>query len=159
MLRGFAAYEQDYIRGEFEPDFSWRIESEPSRRTRPAGALAGARIGLVSTAGVLVRGQRRFDPDGDDSYRAIPTDIDVGRLRLFHPGYDTARARRDIEVVFPLGTLRALVEAGEVGAIADTAYGLMGYVPFTDRLVAERGPELAGRMRGEGVDLALLVPT
>lgn len=77
---------------------------------------------------------------------------------LTHPGYDTRRAREDVDVVFPLAALARMAERGVIGSFAATAYSWMGYVPDPVRLVSERAPMMARELVADAVDLVLLVP-
>ena len=58
-----------------------------------------------------------------------------------------------------LDRLRELVHGGEVGAVADTHYSIMGYQGSdTTALEAESAPAIAASMQSEEVDLAILAP-
>ena len=122
--------------------------------------LSEARIGLVSTGGARLPEQTPFDTGkaGDPSYREIPSDVDPDRLVWEHPHYETALARQDPDVVFPLGLLSRLVSEGSIGGFAGTAVSMMGYAPLTRPLVEETGPAIAELMQGQSVDAVLLCP-
>lgn len=156
---GFAQVELDYVRRVAYPTFDWTRFDEPSPRRRLERPVARARVALVGTAGAFLRGQRAFSlgDDGDPSFREIPADAEA--IRLAHVGYDVPRARRDPDVVFPLALLRELTREGRIGEIAPHSYSFMGYVPEPGQLLAESGPEVARRLRSDGVDLVLLVPS
>lgn len=156
--RGFALVEYEHVRREILPDFDWAGFDTPSPRTRPSRPLSEARVALISTAGAHLPGEPRHagGPDGDHTYREIPSD--AVEVALHHGGYDTKRARLDPDVVFPLNLLRTLAAEGVIGEVAPTAYGFMGYIPHTAPLLAETGPEVARALIGDAVDLALLVP-
>jgi hypothetical protein len=151
---GFDLIERDYIRRKLVPDFEWLAFTRPSPRNRLSVPLSRARVALISTAGAHLPEQRPMGPGGD--LRLIP--IDAPRIRLSHVGYDTERASRDPEVVFPVGTLRALVEAGSIGSVAPTAVSTMGYIPRGERVLERLVPPTVDLLRSEEVDLALLVP-
>ncbi len=54
-----------------------------------------------------------------------------------------------------------LEEAGEIGSLAPTHYSFMGYQGNprkTDEWENHYGPQMAARMREEGVDAVLLTP-
>ncbi len=156
--RDYALLEYNHVREHILPDFDWLSFATPSPRNRPTRPLQEARVALISTAGVHLPDAPRHDggKDGDHTYREIPaTTTDIS---LHHGGYDTKRARRDPNVVFPLRRLRELAADGVIGAVAPTAYGFMGYIPHTGPLLQETGPEVARALIGDAVDLALLVP-
>jgi D-proline reductase (dithiol) PrdB len=61
-------------------------------------------------------------------------------------------------VVFPLAGLKQLVEKGQLGELAKTAYTFMGGI-YSARKVRELiAPAIANRLQRDQVDLALLVP-
>lgn len=128
---------------------------------RPAAPPAGARVALLTSAGAHVDGQEPFDvedPHGDPSFRVLPGDLDLGRLRFAHSHYDTTRAERDPNVVLPLDRLRELAAEGAIGSIADVHVGMMGFNPDPTRVAEESAPQIAELLRGDGVDLAILTP-
>jgi D-proline reductase (dithiol) PrdB len=123
--------------------------------------VASAKLALVTTAGVHLREQEPFDlaaPEGDWSVRPIPSDVDPSRLTVSHAHYDTTAAETDVDCVFPITTVRQLVAAGVVGSLADTFYGLMGFIPDGRPLLQETAPQIVGALQAEGVDVVLLTP-
>lgn len=157
---GFAQRELDHIRGSFEPEFAWVVNDAPSRRNALAKPLAEATVAVVATAGAYLPPQERFDTDGDDTWREIPADTPAQSIRLCHGGYDTRRARGDVDVVFPLASLRTLADQGVIGSVAPRAWSWMGWAPYPAiRLVPDFAPAMASAMRDDGVDLAFLVPS
>ncbi len=114
-----------------------------------------------------MRGDEPFDMDGerkrptwgDPSWRRLRSDAIGSTIRANHLHIDTGYIERDLNVALPLDCLRELVAAGEIGAVADTHYSIMGF-QGNDRNVLENesGPAIAEAMRSEEVDLALLTP-
>lgn len=156
--RDFALREYNHVRETILPEFDWTCFDTPSPRTSPRRPLAEARVALISTAGAHLPDDPRHagGADGDHTYRAIPAD--AAEVALHHGGYDTRRARLDPDVVFPLSLLREIADEGVIGEVAPTAYSFMGYIPHTEPLLRETGPEVARALIGDAVDLALLVP-
>lgn len=156
--RGFAQVEYEYVRRRVYPAFDWTAFDAPSPRRRLVVPLERARVALVGTAGAHLPEQEPFSlgAEGDPSYREIPAES--AELRLAHVGYDLRRAGRDPDVVFPLALLRRLAAEGALGELAPRAFSFMGYVPDPGPLLRETGPAVAGRLRADAVDLALLVP-
>jgi D-proline reductase (dithiol) PrdB len=70
--------------------------------------------------------------------------------------YDRTGYQQDINIVFPLQRLKELVEAGEIGSVAQYHYSFMGGTDPT--AMEKRARELAHIMKSEGVDAVLLVP-
>ena len=125
-------------------------------------AITGARLGLVSTAGLFdPASQAPFDAEnieGDHTHRAIPMDTPLEALSIAHTHYPHRHAEQDLNAVLPLERLRAMREAGEIGALAANAYSISGYCTRVDTLTSETIPQLVDALRGEGVDAVLLVP-
>jgi D-proline reductase (dithiol) PrdB len=125
--------------------------------------LREAVLALVTTGGVHLRTQPPFkmsDPNGDPSYREIPTATPYEQLTITHDYYDHRDAERDLELVFPVQSLLELAERGVLGGLHPLAYGLMGHIegPHLTTLQERTAPEIARRLAAAGVDYALLVP-
>lgn len=157
--RGFAQIEYDYVRERVYAPFDWTTFDQPSPRRRLQRPLERSRVALVATAGAHLPSQPAFDlgRDGDSSYRELPADAE--ELRFAHVGYDTRRAREDPDIVFPLSLLRRLAGEGEIGELAPRAFSFMGYIPETEPLLNQTGPEVAAKLLADAVDLVLLVPS
>ena len=125
--------------------------------------LARARVALVTTAGVHLAADRPFDmsdPQGDASLRIVPSGTPRGELTITHDYYDHRDADRDINVVFPIGTLQGVLAEGRIGSVAPRFYSLMGHIegPHVRTLMRRTAPELASRLRADGADAVLLIP-
>lgn len=126
---------------------------------RPKRPLSESRLALVTTGGVHLPGQPRFDiddPAGDCSYREIPTDAED--LTWTH-AYHRPDEGSDLDSVFPLWTLRDLVSAGEVGTLNHRHFSFMGAIHETGLLSEKTAPEAAGKLVEDGVDAVLLTPS
>jgi D-proline reductase (dithiol) PrdB len=131
-----------------------------ARVTKP---LAQARLALITTAGVHLATQPPFDmdnPDGDATYREIPTQAPRNQLTITHKYYDHRDADRDLNVVFPLEHLRDLVRLGVIGSAAPRHFAFMGHIdgPLVDKLNRRTAAEVAAKLRADQVDYALLTP-
>jgi len=127
------------------------------------GPLKDATIALVTTGGVHLRAQSPFDmddPDGDPSFREIPTDDRAAVLTITHKYYDHSAADRDLNVVLPLERLRELAAEGRIGAMARFAYSFMGHIQgrHLATLMADTAPDVARRLAREGVGAVVLTP-
>jgi D-proline reductase (dithiol) PrdB len=129
--------------------------------------LSQAKVALLSTAGLSMKGDAPFDMEferknpmrGDGSFRTLRADAKSSEIEANHLHIDTSYVERDLNVALPLDRLRELVGEGVVGAIADTHYSVMGYQGNdASRLENESGPAIAEAMKSEEVDLALLAP-
>lgn len=120
-------------------------------------ALPHRRVSLISTAGLHRRGDRPFVGFAGD-YRVIPGDIMARDLVMTHisTNFDRTGFQRDWNVVFPMDRLRELVGEGTVGSEAAYHYSFMGATDPAAMELAARN--LAGLLKGDGVDAVLLVP-
>ena len=132
----------------------------PDFETRPwvsGPVLSQRRVAIVSSAGLVVRGENPFrgrDPD----YRAIPSTVAAGDLLCSHISinFDRTGFQEDWNVVFPLDRLTDLAAEGTIGSVAATHYSFMG---ATDPVQMEpHARELAGRLKADAVDAVVLPP-
>jgi D-proline reductase (dithiol) PrdB len=126
---------------------------------RPNKPLGESRLALVTTGGVHLPDQPRFDiddPAGDCSYREIPAS--AADLTWTHAYYRPDEGS-DLDAVFPLTTLRGLADDGLVGELGPRHFSFMGAVHDPAPLVAETAPEVAGKLVEDGVDAVLLTPS
>ena len=131
--------------------------------TRLQKPLRACRVALLTTGGVHLTDQAPFDmenPDGDATYREIPGTVDPARITITHKYYDHTDADKDLNVVFPLAHFRDLVDQGVLGELAPRHFGFMGHIE-ADQVTALNGktaPEVAAKLRADGVDFAFLTP-
>jgi D-proline reductase (dithiol) PrdB len=126
---------------------------------RPEKPLEECRVALVTTGGVHLPAQPRFDIDeplGDCSYREIPAR--ATDLTWTHAYYRPDEGM-DLDSVFPLWTLRGLVGEGVVGELNPRHFSFMGAIHDPGPLIEETGPEVAAKLADDGVDAALLTPS
>ena len=144
------------------PDMAKRLaELEcPDFASRPwvgGGALSQRRVAIVSSAGLVVRGEEPFrgrDPD----YRVIPGETKPEDLLISHISinFDRTGFQEDRNVVFPLDRLNELAAEGAIGSVGQTHYSFMG---ATDPVQMEPyAREVAGRLKQDGVDAVILSP-
>ena len=132
----------------------------PDFATRPwvgGPPLSQRRVAIVSSAGLVRRGENPFR-GRDADYRAIPSDTRPEDLLISHISinFDRTGFQEDWNVVFPLDRLRDLAREGTIGSVADTHYSFMG---ATDPVQMEANArEVAGRLKQDGVDAAILPP-
>jgi D-proline reductase (dithiol) PrdB len=126
---------------------------------RPRKPLSESRLALVTTGGVHLPEQDRFDIDdplGDCSYREIPSDAYA--LTWTH-AYYVPNHSIDLDSVFPLWTLRRLVAEGAVGELNHRHFSFMGAIHDTSPLAERTAPGVAGRLAEDSVDIVLLTPS
>lgn len=125
--------------------------------------LHQSKVALLTTGGIHLRNQNGFDmvnPDGDATYREIPGAVAVEQITITHKYYDHTDADADLNVIFPLAHFRELVAQQIIGALAPRHYGFMGHIDGEQLpILNERtAPEVAAKLRADGVDFAFLTP-
>ena len=126
--------------------------------------ISRAKLAVVTTGGFYVEGQEPYETDGpenlgDWSYREIPKDTPKEKLKVAHLHYDLSGPREDPNCVFPLYRFIELEREDIIGGLADTNYSFMGYIQRPDLLSTETAPEMARRLKVDGVDAVLLTST
>ena len=88
-----------------------------------------------------------------------PTRVSPSTLHFSHftENYLTD-ARRDPSCVFPLETLRRLRAAGDIGALPENVFSVMGANYSTRTVQQKLAPAVVEAMGAEGVDAVLVVP-
>jgi D-proline reductase (dithiol) PrdB len=125
--------------------------------------LSECRLALITTGGTHLRGQTPFDmenPQGDATYREIPNSVALEQIMITHKYYDHSDADADLNVVLPLAHFRDLVNQRVIGELAPRHFGFMGHIdadqiPILNQRTA---PEVAGKLRADGVDCVFLTP-
>ena len=128
--------------------------------TRLATPLSSCRLAIVTTAGLHRRGDRPFGP-GEQTYRVIASDTPAADILQSHTslGFDRTATMRDLNISFPADRLRELVARGDLAGVGPNHYSFMGAQRDLRRIQEETGPEVGRRLRGEGVQVALITPT
>ncbi|MBV8133395.1 MAG: selenoprotein B glycine/betaine/sarcosine/D-proline reductase [Alphaproteobacteria bacterium] len=120
-------------------------------------ALSQRRVAIVSSAGLVVRGEDPFR-GRDADYRVIPSTTRPEGLLISHISinFDRTGFQKDWNVVFPLDRLGELAAEGTISSVAQTHYSFMG---ATDPVQMEPyARELAGRLKQDAVDAVILSP-
>ena len=133
-----------------------RAPFQPVRRALPMLNLA-----LISSAGAYIAGTDPFDtsaPDGDFTFREIPTEIDPRDLRFSARGYDPAFIQQDVNVQIPLARLSEFEANGVIGQLNSAFWSYCGFIPDAATLVDVTLPKLVARLKHYEVQAALLIP-
>ncbi|MGH7030345.1 MAG: glycine/sarcosine/betaine reductase selenoprotein B family protein [Stellaceae bacterium] len=132
------------------PDFTTKPWADGPR-------LAQRRVAIVSSAGLVVRGESPFR-GRDADYRAIPSPTSADRLLESHISinFDRSGFAEDWNVVFPLDRLNELAADGVIGSVAATHYSFMGATDPTQMECHAR--EVAGQLKRDAGDAVLLSP-
>lgn len=88
------------------------------------GRLEEATICLVSTASVREKSDRRFQVEGDTTFRVIDGSKACADLAYDDDHYDHACVDRDLNCVFPLDRLKELAREGRIGGSAEKHFSL-----------------------------------
>jgi D-proline reductase (dithiol) PrdB len=122
--------------------------------------LVQARLALVTTAGLHLRGDKAFTA-GDQSYRVIPSGSCASEIIQSHNsiGFDRTAIYRDINVTFPIDRLIELRDTGMIGSLTASFCSFMGAQTNPRKILAETGPAAARLLLAEGADAAILTPT
>jgi D-proline reductase (dithiol) PrdB len=115
------------------------------------------RVAIVSSAGLVVRGERPFRGREAD-YRVIPGDTRPDQLLCSHISinFDRNGFQEDWNVVYPIDRLNELAAERKIGSVAATHYSFMGAAEPAQMEVAAR--EVAGRLKADRVDAVILSP-
>jgi D-proline reductase (dithiol) PrdB len=140
------------------------LENDTAPWTPLRHPLSHSKLALVTTAGLHLRSDTPFisDPKGGDaSYRILPATAKAEEIVQSHVsiGFDHTAIYRDLNVTLPIDRLQELLSQGVVGSLAQQNYSFMGALRNPQRLLEETGPEVAQRLRDEGVEVVLLTPT
>lgn len=138
--------------------YQWVVNQDVPPFQPLAKPLSECRLGLVASGGIYVTGQKAFHYKDDTSFRSIPKEVRTKDLRITHFAYDMTDARKDPNVVFPIDTLRRLVDEGAIGELADHLFTFMGGIYSARRVREELSGRLTDRLSAENVDALLLVP-
>ncbi len=161
MLTSKLEAAQARIRERWYPSFAWHLSV--SLPWRPlAKPLSEATVALLSTCGLYRPDvHAAFDAQnalGDPSFREIHVDTPPDLLSIAHSHYEHHYVAQDPGVALPITLFRQLVEEGVIGRLYPWTYSFMGYLPEPRQLIAETAPQVARRLRADGVDAAFLTP-
>jgi hypothetical protein len=124
-------------------------------------ALPMTNLAVISSAGGYLDGTEPFDttaPDGDMSFREIPSRIDPDDLLFAARGYDPAAVNADTNSLLPLWRLFEFESNGIIGRLNSVFWSFSGFIPDAARFVEETAPRLVERVKAYEVQAALLIP-
>ena len=135
------------------------MESDDTPWTPWTKKLPESKVAMVSTAGLHLRGDKPFG-GGDQSYRVIPSGARTKDIIMSHTsiGWDHTGFYKDLNLAFPMDRLRELEQRSVIGSIAQDYYSFMGAQREPIKMLEETGPDVARRMKAEGVDAVFMVP-
>jgi hypothetical protein len=75
-----------------------------------------------------------------------------------HLHIDTSFLTRDRNVAWPVDIFNDYEKEGKIGALANTLYSIMGYIPNFSPLIKRTAPLMVESMKAQCVDVAFIVP-
>lgn len=156
-LRDLSLKDQVFVRA-----YKWR-RIDPVPWTPLQKPLAESRLGIVSSAGLSVPGQKPFDTKakgGDITFREIAAGTAPAELLENHrsQSWDHRGVEQDKNLAFPIERARELVTAGRIGSLSERYVSVMGSITAPGRFVRDSIPQIAEIFQQEEVDVVLLVP-
>lgn len=128
----------------------------------PRRPLSACVVAPITSGGLyLPASQSPFDepnPEGDVTYRVLPTTLSQRDIAVAHGHYDPTSALNDFNCVYPVDRLRELADAGVIGGVAHEGYSFMGYATNAAAFQHTTAQAIAERVVASGADAALLVP-
>ena len=137
------------------------VENKRAPLVPARSALPMLNLALISSAGAYLDGTEPFDvdaPDGDMTFREIPTEIEAEDLKFSTRGYDGVAVNQDLNAQVPLARLAEFTSNGIVGRLNPAFWSFCGFIPNAARLVEEMLPKLVARVQRYEVQAALLIP-
>lgn len=126
--------------------------------TRPEKPVSQMRFALVTTAGLHYRDDLAFE-FADATFRPIDGSADPDDLVMSHSSvnFDKTGFAEDVNIVFPLGRFRELLNTGAVGSLADVHYSFMG-AGLPPAAYQAGASQVAGLLKQDRVDAVFLTP-
>lgn len=135
-----------------QPDF------EPPRLTPLDKPIAQSTIGIFTSAGIQLRGDRPLAETNDLSYRLIDRAVPYSELTVAHQTPVRAWALEDLNVAFPRERLVELETEGGIGRLAPQAVSMVGSITAFTELLQKTVPAIQREFEEQGVDLVFLFP-
>ena len=140
---------------DFTP-YRW-VRNEAAPFTPLRKPIAECAVAMISSGGIMYRDQPRFHRE-DASYRRIPIAAHPDELSVWHFGYPTRDAERDVNCVLPLARMRELETAGVIGKLVDPAFSFMGGIYSARKVRDELAPQIIDELKRAHADAFFLVP-
>lgn len=137
------------------------VENATAPFTPLRRSLSMLNLAVISSAGAYIDGTDPFDtsaPDGDLTFREIPTGIDLSDLLFSARGYDPAFVQQDVNVQLPLTRLLEFEANRVIGQLNSAFWSFCGFIPDAAQLIDASFPKLIDRLKHYEVQAALLIP-
>jgi D-proline reductase (dithiol) PrdB len=73
-------------------------------------------------------------------------------------GWDHTGFYKDLNLAFPVDRMRELVQRSVIGSVGENNYSFMGAQRDPNKMIEDTGPDVARRLKAEGVDLVFMIP-
>jgi D-proline reductase (dithiol) PrdB len=122
-----------------------------------ASPLERARVAVVTTAGLMHRGEAAWTHDNSEFrvFEADERDLVLGHVSQ---NFDRTGVNADLNVVYPLDRLNELAADGIIGSVAPRHLSFMGATYDLATLKVRTAPAAATLLCDDGVDVVLLTP-
>ena len=123
----------------------------------PAVESSKRHVAIVSSAGLIIRGQRPTLAN-DTGYRSIAADVSDQDILCSHVSvnFDRTGFQQDTNVMLPRDRLRELEAKGEIEKAADMHYAFMGATEPQE--LEDKAREVGRSMLALGVNTVVLAP-
>ena len=130
----------------------------PPRLTPLRKPISQSTIGIFTSAGIQLRGDRPLAETNDLSYRLIDRGIPYSELIVAHRTPVRVWALEDLNVGFPRERLAELEAEGAIGRLAPRAVSMVGSITKFTELLQKTVPAIKEAFDAQGVDLIFLFP-
>jgi D-proline reductase (dithiol) PrdB len=133
--------------------------------------LNRCKFGLVTSGGLFCKEkelpfdlerEKREPTWGDPTFRTIPIGISQEELGVSNLHINTKDVLADMNILLPLQRFNEFAAEGRIRECASFAYSFMGYLghpPNTKEWENTYGPQVARKLKAEGVNCILLTPS
>jgi len=133
-------------------------EFEPPRLTPLRKPIRESTIGIFTSAGIQLRGDKPLAETNDLSFRLIDRAIPYSELTVAHQTPVRGWALEDLNVAFPRERLADLEAEGAIGRLARLAVSMVGSITTFTELLQTTVPAIQRELEAQGVDLLFLFP-
>jgi D-proline reductase (dithiol) PrdB len=131
---------------------------DPPRLTPLRKPISQSTIGIFTSAGIQLRGDKPLAETNDLSYRLIDRGIPYSELTVAHQTPVRVWALEDLNVAFPRERLAELEAEGAIGRLAPRAVSMVGSITKFTELLQKTVPAIKEEFDAQGVDLLFLFP-
>lgn len=118
------------------------------------------RVALITSGGIHLDSQEPFRAGhyAECSYREIPIDAPIEKIRVSHNHYNPANVLKDLNLLLPRDRMREFEQEKIIGSVSPVMISFMGAILLPKKLIRETAPAAAHRLKQLDVDCAILTP-